>query len=1633
MYNFDRGDFHVFSFLAFFIIYSSRKVVFGKVEALDGIKELLLEDFENDDKSPIPHFGRVITVTGVCSSTPQIQGNEATLCIKDEAQGAVSFHNKVKIVIARCESNKHEIDILSKEINTNMHVGVKGRVEKLDKEDDVVNKDGCKMLKFKLVLDSDDHALFSVETKRPKMIRQLSHSWWPLQACSENANELNLKVGDFIVDNDLERVYCDADTSDEILLQYVVAFKNSFDGEIFVGVKKNGEITGMEVSNGEIKQWCERITKAIGNLLPESNEGADICRNMQETNGHRNRCFVCALPLCNDSCRSIGWIHVPKGEARVYFTKASDVHAFKRVGAENKRIINYQHLFYDLDSLASRQIEPAFVEEYDEEDDDQDEKKCKWQEEYKVLKEVKHENQHHELKMIFGDNPAKTILEKYLAPHACGFLNSDEGDGGNIFFGIEEDEQSKMGHIVGIVLSTEERKALVETTVKTLRNFYPPVRKSQFHIKFHSVRVPSGFIVRDKGDKMYAMITGPSDEIGKKWPKFIHKKLPGSCSAVIPIRSQRFCVVAKKQTSDGGNLTELVEQFVKNNSKFKLQTISKTELKAILENICVVELNVSRSPYPIHMIKTIDTYVFSEDKAMGLCISKLSLEDLMYRFKLDSTNEFSIHKFLEHVKNFDNAGNSYFLVASPFYFLENERDLYGLVIPKWTLTIDLDQGPKQTGHLYQLFQTLNDRYQTERDRFLKTPQDSKLDLNPDHTVCWLAARGYREKENSLSEESHAKWNKTHRSRVRDHLNKGLETSVKPNCLNVVVLWDEGHQALVESLRTILEDIISLNGDDSTVITFVCATPKAGLIVSRKIIEPLQEDNWDTISEDRVHIAPPYVLARFLSLKLPSPYRPEDDYQVPHKKFFPSGGSQIIPQILPKRLRQNLSGHVKVMYMKKGRKPDEQTLNEERTNFFSGCAITEDGLHGNIAIRRTKMDDLEKKFRTLFGDKKSHVSLIFVKVDRGAGSTTMCLQFLYEQHRSFPCAQLTEIKDGLVSLIDEMNKKTRLPLILFVDENIAHLQHFLDFKKEVERRNVNVIFILIEPAEMFSGNESLFTSTSRASQQKPRTKSARDSSLYGPSPYKEVQLKRRLDEYEMKQLVEILTEIENGKKKELLKFKENAQTHDKPLTFAQFSLVAFGSGFKGLTQYVKFRLTRADERQQNILAFLSLTHVYTNYSLPANALVHFLNKRKVTLEEELEDKYLQELLSPHIEGSDSRRISFHEVAKEILKQLSNANSGDDQYWKYIKVVSVTLAKHVLSKYITTKKIDRLTRKLFVTSEYESEKFSQLIRSMRVTSPDTARDTLKELVEVFNEKEKHSSIRAHLRAHLAKYHMIEYNDFAGAKELIEAAIHEQEQDSLLHHIHGDIIRQYVLLLVDEMEKKEEMETLLFHAVKSSECFEHVRSKRPHMSHGYISDALLRITVMQAGIKLMGGNKNISFVDYLIVRIDEIKELDEDISPNSRYLLSLISDTYDYLDERYIDFEQKEKWKEIFLGCIGDLKNLTRLCDKIEKEKNCNSFINCSAWLHEILVQTQILHHALEIENKDLSPQEIELKLKKMEEYGLNSKFGDRFMKFWIRYSRKRLSVPNLQKVKRRVNEWSNKMKKQRVASPQAEFYK
>ena len=1577
--------------------------------------------------------GNIISVSGICWKKPERLGELVTFLLRDDPPGAASSFNQLKIDLQTKSENQNFIretveDVLKK-IGTGTPVAVRGRVEKLDNEGQ-----SSETLGFKLVIDTDHHALVYEEKQTRALSRQRSQPWYVemgIYPCA--VDEKSLDVGG-IIEKTNDRIFCNFAAPDSEIKKIAVAFRNSSGGDIFVGVEGGGKVTGMESTLGEVVKWKEKISTIIGQILPESKEQMSTCASEEDAreNKTRNKSFVSVMKLGNSAVRNvekvrvIARIHVTKGTDRVYFSKQSDVHAYVRVGPETKRITDYSDLFSRLDSLRTRTIQPI-VEEDSFIEQQCDETIKQKNDTYNIFKELKFENQEQEFIMIFGDKPVGKI-ENNIAQCTCGFLNSS---GGRILFGVQEDErsneQSKIGYVAGILIPPKEREELVKKSINVLGNFYPPVSySSQFHIAFYDVSVCSEFLIKypkankSKGGKC-VLLRGPADEIDTNWQTFIKDKLPpGTYCRVIRVESKCFCIVSNKPNPSPKKFVEIVELFAERNANVSLDDVEAKELNKVLKNVCVVELLVYRSPYPIHMIKPIETFEIDEHGEL----SPLSQDKLMHKFEMDPRSAFDVEKFLGHVNNFTPAGNSYVLIASPFDLPKIKRDLYGLVIPEWTLAIDFDQDLKQEGHLYQIFADHNDLHQSERDRFVRTPKDQKLDLDPDHGVCWLAARGYKEIASSLSEDDHGKWNMSHRAALKSRLEAELPGCVKPNQLNIVVLWGEKHRKTVNSLRTILEDILSINGERTTV-TFVCSTPEAKSDISDYLVKPLQENYKEIIEEGHVYEAPPYILAQHLSRKLAAPYRSEDNYRVPHKRNV-RGEVQILPGTLPQRLRQNIHGYLKMMYMTKERKAIETKLTKERREFYSGSEITELGLRGEIGITRCKMAVLEKEFKTLLRDKKSHVSLILVKADRGAGTTTLCLQFLFQYHKKYPCAQLVEIKDGLVSHIESVNKETKLPLVLLVDQEIAHLQDFLDLKKEVERtRGANVIFLLIEPAEVYCRKQS----TSPRRTNNPRIKSVTDDLLNETSHHKVVELKRELEETEMEELTAELIAIADRNKSALLtRLKETCKHQRESRTFAHFSLTAFGSEFSGLNDYVKFRLGLADEKQKTVLAFLSLTHVFAAYFFPASALAGFLKKRQVVWEGEFRNSYLRELLSPAVDGNDYRRISFHEVAEEILRQLALETScanNEDKYWSFIKHVSVEMAKVVLRDNIGTKKIDRLSRKLFVTSEYESEKFSLLIRSMKEDNPDTARDTLIELVEVF---QKHTSFRAHLLAHLAKYYMTVYKDFAKAKPLIAEAVTDQEDDVLLHHIHGDIIRLHVQAL--KKNENVDLNEIVSCALESSGIFELVRRKRPHMSHGYVSDAMVRITVMQAARKTVE-IKDASFVDYLIRMLDDLKEMKKEISQNERYLLSLIPDAHQYLQDSVIDVEHKEIWKDSFMKCIGKLRNLKRLYEKLRDEKD--SFSGCSGWLQQISLETQVLYSALEIETKDLSPDELEKMIKEIDECCSRSQINERAMRFWIRYSRRSKSVPTLEDVSKRIQQWIVKAKKRGRVSRHAEFYK
>ena len=1117
--------------------------------------------------------------------------------------------------------------------------------------------------------------------------------------------------------------------------------------------------------------------------------------------------------------------------------------------------------------------------------------------------------------------------------------------------------------------------------------------------------------------------------------------MPELFCRVIPVKKATFCIVAKDLKSNDEQFMEIVDKFQQtNSSKVRLVEMDDSDLEQIFRDLCLVQIEVrDHSPCPIYMTKPPKTYCFNDQGKL----LDLKPEQLVSRFNIETRYNFDVQKFLNDVDHFDPSGNSYIMMSSPFRLLPLRRDLFGLVIPKWALAIDFDQDPKEEGHFFQTFQDFHVRNQKERDRSLITPDDS-LDLSADHGICWLAARGHRGLATSLSEETQGKpnWNTTHRRKVISLLNREITRNVKPNKLHVVVFWDEGHYNLVYSLTLLLVDILSIN--ENTALTFVCSTREAYLDCSEGLIKDLK-NNYRNISIGE-NVCSLHVLAKYLACNLPETYRPENDFQVPHKVYSENGSSIILPTPLPQQLRQNIKGRLKIMYMNKSGNLDEESLIKERTHFYSGSQITLRGLRGKIGIEREEMSDLEQRFKSLCNDNKSRISLIVVKADRGAGTTTMCLQFLFKNHERFPCAQLIETHRDLLSSIEKINQITNLPVLLLVDEEVANLQEFLDFKNDAEvRRNVNIIFLFVEPA-VHSTSKTIYKK-STASWTKGKISPLRcfgDSSLYGTSSYEEIELRKELKPKERKELTDEFMEIGSGmeeeqeKQEKLRDLMERTKYENGRMlrSFAHFSLTVFGKKFYGLEDYVKFRLGLASEQQKDILAFLSLTHVFTGHALPARALAPFLNKNDVVMKSEFQNVYLRELLSPPAHETDSRRISFLDVAEEILKQLAKTtklktvdedDENGDEYWSFIKYVSLKMAREVLSVNIGASKIDRLTRKLFIISEYESEKFSSLIRSMKSDNPDIARDTLLALVKVFKE---HDSFNAHLLAHLAKYYMIEYKDFKEAKPRIEEAVQISPEDALLHHIHGDIIRHHVEALKNEEEVK--MDDIVFFATESSNCFQIVRDKRPRMSHGFASDAMVRITVMQAAIKAMEGGTDMNFVDCLIQMIDKWIDEGGKLTYDKQYLLALITDAYEYLNENSIDFEYKDKLMERFMGCIQNVTELNKLCEKLKSVKK--SFTGKQAWIEEVIIQTYSLLCVLEIERtENMTQEELEKRLKIIEECGSCSKLDERSMKYWFRYARDLTPPPTLQDASKRVKQWIESARRKEGISPHAEFYK
>ncbi|KAK2568543.1 hypothetical protein P5673_006462 [Acropora cervicornis] len=798
---------------------------FGTVEYLEKTENYLTID---ELAKRYPANKELVTIKGICSSRPHNAGGAGSVLLRnDPDEGKESLQLKVDI-----RSQPGYVHLTKNAIKTilRMKVGeqlfVKGRIEhEKDPRPD------SRRLRFVVIVDCESHAAFREEIKEERSSkRQTSIPWsvelglYPAEGCAQEPLYLN---------NRLEISYgilaLPSDASDEKIKECVVALKNSATGDIFVGVNDNGIVVGSKVSRDAIKQKRDHLVRILGGVLPCTNDSVSISTSAVQTRElvENEEDFVAAMCLqsetpslenvqANEDVPIIFRLHVVKGTSAVHFAKPADTNAFVRVGTETKMVTDYNDLFSRLESLASRNIPEKSSTSINQEVDkaSSNEPTEKSEKSYSLLKKHAFETERNEFKVIYGE-PMEIILKHYIKKYADSFLNSGEGD---IHFGIYEEQKTKNCYVVGVSLPLPNRKLLLRESSKIICNFWPPVNSDQFFMKFIEVKWDwsKNLLKYPKTYGQWASgFVAVCFQNNKDVPKLVNWVRNHNLFSLFLMEGNRFGLLAKDVTKmNVEDFLSKMEEESKKSKYFKMDMVSKEVVEATLKDLCVVNLHVRASPYPVHLTSPLHTHCLD---SQGV-VSKMKPNQLLERFTRRD-HQYDPEKLLNAANRFEKQNTSYLLICSPLSLPKTARDLYGLVVPEWALVLDFDQAPNQEGHLLNLFKPLHDHHQVERNLSVKTPLDRRLDLNPRNGVCWCAVRGYEDIGNTLSEQGHASWMKSHGHKTRALIDQ-LIVHINPNQLVVVCMWNDGHEILMPSLYMLLEHLFSSWGP--TKVIFVCS-------------------------------------------------------------------------------------------------------------------------------------------------------------------------------------------------------------------------------------------------------------------------------------------------------------------------------------------------------------------------------------------------------------------------------------------------------------------------------------------------------------------------------------------------------------------------------------------------------------------------------------------------------------------------------------------------------------------------------------------------------------------------------------------------------------------------------------------
>ncbi|MDL2259289.1 ATP-binding protein [Deltaproteobacteria bacterium OttesenSCG-928-K17] len=449
---------------------------------------------------------------------------------------------------------------------------------------------------------------------------------------------------------------------------------------------------------------------------------------------------------------------------------------------------------------------------------------------------------------------------------------------------------------------------------------------------------------------------------------------------------------------------------------------------------------------------------------------------------------------------------------------------------------------------------------------------------------------------------------------------------------------------------------------------------------------------------------------------------------------------------------------------------------------------------------------------------------------GAGGSTVAKRILWDLHENYPVGELLTCTpaSNVVACIGTITKETSNAMLLLIDSGRFNYD---DIEKLYERiKSEQLPVVILQLARRVEAPSNL---RSFRSKWLPQDLRKSEVTLMAEAYINSVPTKRAT-------------------------IKAVAQDQ-KQWQCISLGLAAYAENYQGISAYVAARLKYLSPIQKEIIAFLALAYYYGQQSMSLQFFAKLLQKNAADAIE-AEDIFTGEstgaidLLVLEDNGSEYR-IMHQLIAKEILQQalslivgcpdedgdveVTSRNSGEE--WKtklsdfgreFAQILAEnqnsTRGKDILYRVF----IDRFGR---IELSQGKPRYAMLFGD--IPSEQGRLELFRSLSELFPHE-------AHIHAHMARVNG-HAGDFETAKQAINKALELDDQDDVIHHIHGTILHSEVR----EMLRKKEVawDNIQAMATEALEYYEKSRNLDHNKEHGYISAVELCISIVDSAKRI------------------------------------------------------------------------------------------------------------------------------------------------------------------------------------------